>query len=159
MIGQLRHRIKILAMIQGRDNATGAEINTIKESTEMWAKVEFQEVHSEERMTADQLTAMTTARVTIRYRSGITTEMEVLYDGLKYKILSVLEDHTRTYLTLEVVQVGAYREQALTDDDGQTLIDGNGNSLLFGEPVDKRNNYKPPSLTFTNSDGGQFTPS
>ena len=158
MIGQLRHRIKILAMVQGRDNATGAEINTIKESTEMWAKVEFREIGSEERMTADQLTPMTTARVTMRYRSGITSEMEVLYDGLKYKILSVLEDHTRTYLTLEVVQVGAYREQGLTDDDGQTLIDGNGNALLFGVGADS-GNYKPPALTFTNSEDEEFTPS
>lgn len=159
MIGELRHRIKILAMIQGRDNATGAEINTIKESAEMWAKIEFIEVRSDETFVADQVTPVTKVRVTLRYRKGITSEMEVLYDGLKYKILSVLEDHTRTYMTLEAVQVGGYRDQSLTDQDGQTLIDASGNALLFGEATDTSSaGYRPPVLTFTNLQDSNFKP-
>lgn len=148
MIGQLRHRITILAPLQGRDQATGAEIKTMRESTEIWAQVAYKEVGSDERMEADQLTPMTSATVTIRYRQGVTTEMEVMYDGLKYKILSVLPDAKRCYLTLETVQVGAYREQSLTDSDGGGLLDGNGNALVFGSPTDDQQNYRPPKLTF-----------
>lgn len=158
MIGELRHRIKFLAKLQGRDPKTGAEIKTIIESSEVWAHVEFTEVGSTERMESDKLTAMTAAKFTIRYKQGITTEMEILHDGLHYKILSLLPDLKRVYMVLETVQTGALREQALVENDGQTLIDAAGNSILWGTNADASGNYSPPELEFTANNGDKFKP-
>ena len=158
MIGELRHRIKFVNPLQGRDENTGAEIKTLIESAEVWAKVEHKEIGSTERMEADKLTALTTANITIRYKSGITTEMEVIFDGLKYKILSVLPDAKKCYLTLETVQVGALREQSLSESDGETLVDSDGNAFVWGGNADTSGNYTPPGLTFTNSDDTEFIP-
>jgi SPP1 family predicted phage head-tail adaptor len=157
-IGDLRHRIKFLAPLQGRDPKSGAEIRTLTVSNEVWASVEFLEVKSTERMEADKLTPMTGANFTIRYKSGITTEMQVVHDGLNYKILSVLPDAKKCFLVLEAVQVGALREQALVEDDGQTLVDAEGNAILWGINADQSGNYRPPALTFTADDDSEFIP-
>lgn len=156
-IGNLRHRIKFIWPLVGRDPDNGAVINTEVTSDELWALVEFQEVGSDERLAADQITAMTAAKITLRHRDGITTNMEVVFDGLRYKILSVLPDPKKCFLKLETVQVGAYREQSVVQQDGQTLTDANGNALTLGNS-DQDDNYRPPSLTFTDSEGGSFTP-
>lgn len=158
-VGDLNRKIKISNALQGRDAATGAEIKTVIASNSLWAKVEFKEVGSTEKVEADKLTPMTAANFTIRYKTGITTEMEVIYDGLKYKILSVLPDPKKCYLLLETVQVGALREQSLVLADGQVLVDADGNALVWGGDADKVGNYTPPALTFTNSEDENFTPS
>ena len=157
-VGELRHRITFLAPLQGRDPKSGAEIKTIIESDAVWAKVEFQETKSDERLEADKITPMTTALVVIRFKSGITTEMDAVFNGLQYKILSVLPDAKQCWLTLETIQVGALREQALTEQDGQTLVDAAGNAILWGGNADRTGNYKPPALTFTDSEDASFIP-
>ena len=156
-IGNLRHRVKFLQPLKGRDAKTGAEVQTVIQGAEVWAHVEFKEVGSDERQEADQLTPMTSALFTVRYKSGITTQMEILHDGLKYKILSVLPDLKKCWLTLETVQVGAYREESLAELDGETLIDLSGNALVLGAS-DSDLNYVPPALTFTNDEDETFNP-
>jgi hypothetical protein len=54
MIGDLRHRVKFLFPLQGRDETTGAEKQTIIESAEVWASVEFTAIGSDEMNTADK---------------------------------------------------------------------------------------------------------
>jgi len=158
MIGELRHRIKFLNPIQGRDEDTGSEIKTFIESNEVWAKVEFKPIGSDEKLEADKLTPVTAANVTIRYVSGITSEMEIVHDGLNYKILSVLPDAGLCWLLLETVQVGALREQSLVEGDGEVLIDAAGDSLLWGFNADQTGNYKPPGLTFNDDQDVDFNP-
>lgn len=158
MIGELRHRIKFLNPIQGRDEDTGSEIKTFIESNEVWAKMEFKPIGSDEKLEADKLTPMTAADVTIRYVSGITSEMEIVHDGLNYKILSVLPDAKICWLLLETIQVGALREQSLAEPDGEVLIDAAGNALLWGGNADQDDNYKPPGLTFNDDQDVDFNP-
>lgn len=156
-IGNLRHRIKFLQPLTGTDTKTGAEIRTIIESDEVWAEATFKEVKSDERMEADQVVPMTAVNFVVRYKQGITEKMEILYDGLKYKILSVLPDAKECWLTIETVQVGAYREHGLVESDGETLTDSSGNALVLGAS-DEDTNYRAPKLTFTNSDSDSFIP-
>jgi SPP1 family predicted phage head-tail adaptor len=155
-VGELRHRIRFSNPLQGRDEKTGAEIKTLIVSTEIWAKVEFKEVGSTERMEADKLTAMTAADFTMRYRAGITTEMEIIHDGLNFKILSVLPDAKKCYMNIETVQIGELKEQSLVESDGETLVDSQGNAILWGVNADQNDNYTPPRLTFTNDDDEEF---
>jgi hypothetical protein len=63
MIGDLRHRVKFLFPLQGRDETTGAEKQTIIESAEVWASVEFTAIGSDEMNTADKITPITAAKV------------------------------------------------------------------------------------------------
>ena len=156
-VGELRHRVKFLFPLQGRDDTTGAEKQTIIESAEVWASVEFTAIGSDEMNTADKITPMTAAKFTIRYKTGINTEMQILHDGLKYKILSVLPDAKRCYLQLETVQVGSLREMSLVEADGQTLVDAAGNAFVWGANADDDANYTPPALIFTNDSDEEFT--
>lgn len=153
----MRHRVYFLNPIQGRDPDTGEEIKTWIQSIEYWAKVDFKEVGSDERMLQDKLTPMTAADITLRYFDGITTQMEVVHEGLKYKILSVLPDHKRCYVTLETVQVGALRDQGVAESDGEILQDSSGNALVIGDG-DTSANYVAPGLTFLNDADEEFNP-
>lgn len=158
MIGKLRHRITFRHFLQGRDPASGGEIQTMIESDPVWALVDHKPIGSTERIEADKMTALTAANITLRYKSGITTEMRVVFDGLEYKIISVLPEAKKCWLTLETVQVGALREQSLTEGDGQVLTDASGNALVWGGNADAAQNYRPPALTFTNSEDETFIP-
>lgn len=158
MIGDLRHRVKFLFPLQGRDEKTGAEKQTVLESAEVWASVEFSPIGSNEVNVASKVTPMTSAKFTIRYKAGITTEMQILHDGLKYKILSVLPDAKRCYLQFETVQVGALRELSIVESDGETLVDAEGNAFTWGGNADNTGNYTPPELVFLNDSDQEFTP-
>ena len=155
--GELRHRIYFRTPIEGRDANNGEAVLIWLDSDEVWAKVEHQEVGSGERMLQDKLTPMTTANITLRYYANITSQMRVVFDGLEYKILSVLPDAKKCFLTLETVQVGALRDQGLAEGDGEILQDSSGEALVLGDG-DVLANYKAPGLTFTDSEGGSFTP-
>lgn len=157
-IGNMNRRIKFAAPLKGRDSVYGGETETLIESAEVWASVEFKEVGSDERVEAKQMTAMTAANFVIRYKTGLTTEMVIIYGGLYYKILSLLPDALRSYMVIETVQMGNARELALVQDDGQTLTDGSGNVLTWDTIADQEDNYTPPSLTFTDGDGGTYQP-
>lgn len=156
MIGKLNRRIKFSVPLQGRDTVYGGEYDTYIESEEVWAGVEFQEVGSNEKHIADQLTARTNAVFSIRYKTGLNTDMRIVYGGLFFEILSLLPDVKRCYMKIETIQLGNLRELSIVQPDGQSLTDASGNSLLFGSGVDQPANYSPPKLIFTDSNGTNF---
>lgn len=156
MIGELNKRIKFARSLVGRDDEYGGQVERWIESAEMWARVEHKAVGSEERKEASKLTAMTMADITIRYRKGLSTADRIVYDGLLWRILSLLPDAKKCFLTMETVQLGALREQALSQQDGQTLTDGSGNTLTWDNIADQNDNYQPPQLVFTDSGGNNF---
>ncbi len=156
-IGKMNRKIRFSMPLQGRGKYGGSKKDW-QQSEEVYAAVEFKEVGSDERLEADQLTAMTAANFVLRYKTGLRTNMVIEYDGVDYKILSVLPDDRRCYMVIETVQVGNARELALSQGDGQTLTDGSGNTLTWDTIADQEDNYSPPQLTFTATGGGTFEP-
>lgn len=82
--------------IQSKDvtrNSIGEEVVTWVAVAEVWARVE--PIRGREWFAAAQMQDSTDHRVTIRYRSGITREMRVLWRGEPLDIVSVIDVNAR----------------------------------------------------------------
>lgn len=156
MIGKLNRRISFYFKQYGRDNLYGGSVEEYAETDTTWARIEFKQVGSGERIEADKLQPMTAALFTIRHREGITATAKILYDGLLYNILAYLPDEKRTYASIEAVQVGALREQSLINSENQSLMDADGNALLWNNEPDASGNYQPPKMVFRDANGDTF---
>ena len=106
-IGKLNKRIKFAAPLEGRDDLYGGMEQRFVESVEVWAVVEFIETKSDEKVSADQLSAHTNTLFTIRTKTGLHTEMRIIYNGRYYEILSILPQKSRMYTKIETVQIEA----------------------------------------------------
>jgi SPP1 family predicted phage head-tail adaptor len=99
--GRLRHLVTIQTRGETRNPDGG--------SVPAWADfavgvpAEFQSVSGREYLSAGALQAEVTAKITIRYLSGVLPSMRVVFDGLNYNIAAVLPDPTaRRHMTLMV---------------------------------------------------------
>ena len=98
-IGALRERVTLQLPVRTPDGAGGAAVSWTA-GTPVWAKVE--ERGGGERVEGERLAAKARLRVTIRYRSGITTEMRVMRDGKALNILSLRDpDGRKRFLLLD----------------------------------------------------------
>jgi SPP1 family predicted phage head-tail adaptor len=102
IIGSLRHRITLEQYTATRDPVSGAEI-------ESWATyladvpASVVSVSGKEYLSASAEQAGIQARVTVRYDSGITSKMRLVWDGKTYQIKDVFPDPTaRNYLVLMI---------------------------------------------------------
>lgn len=101
--GKLRHRISIEQKTHQQDPETGA-------MTGVWSPLvqslpaAVEPLSGREYIAAAQQKSTITARITIRYRTGITAAMRVLHGPLVYNIRAVLPDPNtgREWLTLLV---------------------------------------------------------
>lgn len=100
--GSLRHRITIQKPVSGQNPDTGATTTTWEEVAQVWASVEPLSVR--EFIAAKAGQSEVTARIVMRYRSGIDATMRILFRGQIYNIEGVLPDPKsgREYLTLPV---------------------------------------------------------
>ena len=90
MIGKLRHRLTIQQSRRIGDGGGGSEgswDDPIKVAT-VWGSVK--PLSGNERLRAMQLEARVSHRITIRYRTGITTAMRVLFGTRLFNIRAVL---------------------------------------------------------------------
>jgi len=147
-IGQLNRRITIRVPGYGQDDNYGGATRTYLTSDAIWAGVSFTPAGSDERASADQYSARQVTNFTIRYRDGISTEMEVVYGDLIYKIDAIQPDVGRMYLTLECLQIGAMRDNSLIDSAGAELVDGSLQVLIV-VPGAVSEGYESPQLTFS----------
>lgn len=100
--GKLRHRVKIQQPGVTQDPDTGEMVNGWSDFAIVWASVEPLSVR--EFIASEAGQSEITARITIRYREGITAEMRALHRGKVYNIHGVLADPKSglEYLTLPV---------------------------------------------------------
>lgn len=102
IIGKMRHRITIQSLTATRDAVTGEQLET-------WATyladvpAMVVSVSGKEYLSASAEQAGITARVTVRWDSGITAAMRIVWDGRTYVIKDIFPDETaRGYLVLMV---------------------------------------------------------
>lgn len=100
--GKLRHRVRLQAFQKGRDPNTGAVIDAWVDVATVWASIE--PLSAREFIQSSAMQAQVTARITIRYREGVTASMRILHRGRIYNIQGVLADKDSglEYLTLPV---------------------------------------------------------
>lgn len=103
--GRLRHRVTIEQKVTTRDPDTGAPIT----AWQTWAAnvaAEVAPLSVKEFLAAQQLQSEVSARITIRYRSGVLATMRIRFKGQIYNIAGALPDAVSglEYLTLPVSQ-------------------------------------------------------
>lgn len=101
--GSLRHRVTIQKPGPGvQDPDTGAMTYPWQEVAQVWASIEPLSVR--DFMAAGANQSEISARIVIRYRSGIDSTMRILEGGRVFNIKGVLPDPDsgREYLTLPV---------------------------------------------------------
>ena len=86
--GWLRKRVTIQEKRADRDPFGAERIIWVNVAT-VWAGVE--PLRGREYLEAKQMQADVSTRIRMRYRSGVTPEMRVLYDGRTYEIESVID--------------------------------------------------------------------
>lgn len=104
--GELCHRVTIQSKTVTYDE-NNYETETWSEFKKLWAKVEFLSV--KDSINAKASGSQTTARLKLRKRSDITTEMRVLWDGYTFQIVSPPKPDNvngKIYMTLELAVVG-----------------------------------------------------
>lgn len=101
--GELRHRVTIQHFIEQRDEYNNLLDKAWVEYKKLWAKVEFLSV--KDTLTAKVAGSETTARLKIRKRTDITTEMRVLWKGQTFQIVSPPKpdnENGEIYVTFEL---------------------------------------------------------
>lgn len=97
-IGEMRERVTLQSPQRAPDGAGGQDITWTSGAT-VWAKVE--EGRGRERLVGGRRAAETAFTLTIRYRSGITTEMRVLWKGRVLNITGLSDpDGRKRFLEL-----------------------------------------------------------
>lgn len=102
--GKLRHKVVIQSPVETQDTATGAmEVIWVNDAS-VWAAIE--PISGREFIASQSEQSKVTARITIRYRSGITSKMRLYHEAQNkyYNIEAILSDKDSglEYLTLPV---------------------------------------------------------
>jgi SPP1 family predicted phage head-tail adaptor len=86
--GRLRHRVTIKSKSVTRDTFGGETVSWTTTAT-VWAAVE--PLTGREWLEGKQAAADVTTRIRMRYRSGISPEMQAVYGAHTYDILAVIQ--------------------------------------------------------------------
>ncbi|MFU9047424.1 phage head closure protein [Acinetobacter tibetensis] len=100
---ELCHRVTIQSKIPDYDENNYETDPIWTDFKKLWAKVEFLSV--KDSINAKAAGSQTTARLKLRKRSDITTEMRVLWDGYTFQIVSPPKPDNvngKIYMTLEL---------------------------------------------------------
>lgn len=103
-ISDLRSRITIQQKTRTPDGIGGATVSWTDLDT-VWARVES--MATRERYYADKLAPNTSHQITIRYRTDITAQMRVMYDGRMFSVVGdpiVKDEQKKKYLVLYCVE-------------------------------------------------------
>jgi len=92
MFSKLRHRV-IMQQNQPTINAFGEETEHWVDIATVWASVE--PLKGREFFAAQKENSETTVRITIRYRSGISPDMRIKFDGKIYEINAIIDVEER----------------------------------------------------------------
>lgn len=95
-IAELRHRIAIQSITEVSDGQGGKTESWSTVAT-VWARIE--PVSSRERLYSDKLEYQRTHKIAIRYRSDITNDMRILFNGRYFQIKAVYSPDEREAYT------------------------------------------------------------
>ena len=87
--GRLRHRV-VIQEVDPTADSLGQPVPAWTEVATVWGSVE--PLQGREFFAAQQVNADTTVRIRLRYRSGITPDMRISWDGRIYNILSIIDN-------------------------------------------------------------------
>lgn len=94
--GELRHRVAIQTNTPSQD-AYGQPVESWATTATVWAAVEM--LDGRELFAAQQAQSEATVRFTIRYRSGLTAQQRVSWDGRVFGIEAIIHDPTNNRMT------------------------------------------------------------
>ena len=103
-VGKLNRKIVIKSQSTTQED-DGQPLNEWTTFASPWAHIVF--VSGVETMKGDSPTSVAKVSIRIRYRKDITNAMQVVYNGITYRILDVLPDEAkreRVDLSCEVVR-------------------------------------------------------
>lgn len=92
--GKLRHEITIQALTSMQDSYGG---QTESWSTFATVRASVEPLQGREYFASQQVQAEVTTRFRIRYLSGVTPKMRVLYDGRTFNVASVINPNERNH--------------------------------------------------------------
>jgi SPP1 family predicted phage head-tail adaptor len=91
-IGELRHRV-VLQKKEITEDELKQQSEVWTEITTIWAAIE--PLSGREYFAAKQVNAEISARITIRYRKGITPDMRMVFDGRVFEVISIVNPKER----------------------------------------------------------------
>jgi len=97
--GELRHRITIQQLSSSQDTY-GENVDTWVDVATVYAAVN--PISGRELFAAEKENSEITHRVKIRYRSGITPDMRVLFEGREFSIMYVI-DYKERHIELQLM--------------------------------------------------------
>jgi len=153
-IGRMRHQIQYMKPLVGRGDF-GQELRTWITSSPVFANIEYLEAGSGEEEIASRKQAVTTARITTRYRSTVYPKMRIKADSQEFAILSVLPDSKRQYMVVEAVIDGP-RQQTYVTPEGADWIDEQGQPWVFAFAGDEKT-AAAEEETYTDSAGVEYS--
>ena len=89
---KLRHKITIQKSISTIDSF-GSEVNAWSDVCTVWASIE--PIKGREFFAAQKENAETTVRICIRYRTGISADMQILYGNKVFEINAIIDVEER----------------------------------------------------------------
>jgi SPP1 family predicted phage head-tail adaptor len=98
LMGQMRQRIALQAKTITKSE--GIPLENWTTVATVWAAVS--DISGKEYFQAGALQSEVTTRIKIRYRTGITTSMRVLYGSRVFQILSVIDKDERHYVIVSL---------------------------------------------------------
>ena len=131
--GKLRHKMTLQEPVDVQDTTTGEMVRTWQEVAKVWASLE--PLSAREFVAAGAEQSEVSARVTIRYREGVTSKMRLVYRGFSYDIKGVLSDPKSglEYLTLPVGEGVRYEDPAPPAPPDPLALAGQDEELLAGQ--------------------------
>lgn len=104
-IGELRKQISFQSEQMIADGAGGYALTWVTVLT-AWGEIE--PLHGDKRYVDGHLQVEATHKVTLRYQSGLTADMRIIYGSRVFKILSLLnQDERNQWLEVMVVEGAA----------------------------------------------------
>jgi len=92
-VGKLNRKIVIQSQTATQDAIGQPLPDTWTTFASPWAHIRF--MNGVETMKGDSPTSVAKASIRIRYREDITNAMQVVYNGITYRILAVLPDEAK----------------------------------------------------------------
>lgn len=98
-IDELKHRVSILAYVEQRDEYGGIS-GEWQEIARRWAKIEQNSAN--ETFDNQQVKAVTSTRITMRYFAELTEKNRIKYHGCIFDVTGVTNELTGNYKTIAI---------------------------------------------------------